>query len=146
VTDGHEWQPGDPAHEVEQDGDRCSNPECECTWSPAGPKRCPVCDAPAASEPPETPREAAVRSAWAYLAESVRDKRNSLVLDTRLRVCEAAVAYGPQVITYYKAGRCYRCGERSPEDGYFTCEPCNTRPRCETEGVTHDGRTRVADG
>jgi hypothetical protein len=127
VTDQLDWKPGDPVQPEQPDGDRCSDPACGCTWSEQGPKRCPVCDAPAASEPPETPRETVMRKAYAYLAESIRDKRNVTELGNRLHVCMMALEHGPQVIEFYKAGLCVRCGRHRPEDGYSTCEQCNIR-------------------
>lgn len=74
----------------------------------------------------DTP-EANVRAAYAYLAETVRRRPGPLTLANRLQVCDMAVERGPQVIEYYRAGQCFWCGQRPPEDGYFTCERCNER-------------------
>jgi hypothetical protein len=72
-------------------------------------------------------RMARLMAAFEYLAEAVTDGRNSTALRNRLAVCRAALEHGVQVVAYVKAGRCYRCGLRPPEPGYFTCEPCNVR-------------------
>lgn len=69
------------------------------------------------------------KAAFEHLAEAVRgcSTTSTFGLLSRLQVAEEAVRRGPQVITYAEAGKCWECGNRPPEDGYFVCDWCLQR-------------------